>query len=150
MGFSVQMTHPVVSRRSWQLADLSRTVDDTMLALEYNRLRLKAAPPVTERRRLQQDLAQIIDAVVTLLVQGGRERVVCLSSKREVVVPDSIVSALVRWSGNQAKLKGSLERLASELRAQDDVDDDLVGVLDTIAEAADVEATASMRPLMRQ
>jgi hypothetical protein len=144
------MTHPVVSRRSWQLADLSRTVDDTMLALEYSRLDLKAAPAPSERRRLQHDLAIIIDAVVTLLIQGEREQTVRLSSEREVVVPTSIVDALRQWSNNEAKLKGSLERLASELREQDDVDSDLVEVLDTIAEAADLEATASMRPLMRQ
>lgn len=121
-----------------------------MLALEYSRLHLKAAPPVDERRRLQHDLAVIIDAVVTLLLGGDRERTVRLSSERDVIVPDSIVSALLRASGNATKLRGSLERLAVELREQDDVDGDLVEVLDTIAEAADVEATASMRPLMRQ
>lgn len=149
-GFYVQMTRPVVSRRSWQLADLSRTVDDTMLALEYDRLHLKAAPSRTERRRLQRDLATIIDAVVTLLVGGAREQTVRLSSEREVLVPDSIVNALRRWSQNEGELKSSLERLASELRQRDEVDSDLVEVIDTISEAADVEATASMRPLMRQ
>lgn len=121
-----------------------------MLALKYNRLDLKAAPAPSERRRLQHDLAIIIDAVVTLLIQGEREQTVRLSSQREVVVPTSIVAALRQWSNNDTKLKGSLERLASELREQDDVDGDLVEVLDTIAEAADLEATASMRPLMRQ
>ena len=144
------MTHPVVSRRSWQLADLSRTVDDTMLALEYSRLELRAAPPEAERLGLRRDLAVIIDTLVELLVNGHQERTVRLSEERDVLVPDSIVNALRRRHHDQHALQLNLERLSFELRAPDPLDRDLFDVLDTIAEAADVEASASMRPLMRK
>ena len=146
----MEMTHPVVSRRSWQLADLSRTVDDTMLALEYSQLHLRAAPSEKERKTLQRDLAQIIDALLTLLTDGTRERFVKLSSNRDVVVPSSIIDALRSRSPDESLLHDHLERLSVELRKDDSLDRDLVEVLDTIAEAADVEATASMRPLMRK
>jgi hypothetical protein len=144
------MSHPVVSRRSWQLADLSRTVDDTMLALEYSRLHLTVAPPASERKKLQHELAEIIDAVLMLVMVGGLERTVRLSSSRDVVVPNSIVEALRRRTSDETGLQGRLTRLASELREADSLDGELIEVLETIAEAADVEATTSMRPLMRK
>lgn len=149
-GFYMQMTHPVVSRRSWQLADLSRTVDDTVLALEYNRLQLRAAPARDDRMKLQRDLAQIIEAILLLLVRGEREQTITLSSQRDVVVPNSIVEALRRSVHDEQQLTDRLKVLVEVLPNADSLDGDLVEVLDMIAEVADVEATASMRPLMRK
>ncbi len=148
-GFHFQMTPPVVSRRSWQLADLSRTVDDTMLALEYNRLGLRAAPPQNERLTLQKDMAQIIEALLELLVDGEHDLPVKLSSE-SVVVPGSIVMALRRDATGDTRLRQRLERLASELPDADTLDNEQVELLEAIAEAADAEATVSMRPLMRR
>jgi hypothetical protein len=145
------MTHPVVSRRSWQLADLSRTVDDTVLALEYNRLHLQAVPSPLERMKLQRDLAQIIEVILEqLLLRTEHERTVTLSSERAVVIPNSIVEALRRKVGDEAQLTTWLQALVSELPEAEFLDADQAEVLGTIAEVADVEATASMRPLMRK
>jgi hypothetical protein len=144
------MTQPVVSRRSWQLADLSRTADDTVLAIEYSRLHLKAAPSKSDRRQLQRDMTQIVTAVLQLLALGEGETTARLSFDRDVVVPRSIADGLRQKIHDEGSLRTRLEMLVRVLPNADSLNGDMLDMLDMLAEVADAEATTSMRPLMRK
>jgi hypothetical protein len=144
------MTQPVVSRRTWQLADLSRTVDETVLAIEYERLNLEVARPAEERHQLQADAAVIISAILRLLERGSSEEKAQLGTSREVIVPSDIAENLLRRVEDETALKRDLAELARILPTADSIDNDLLELLDKVAQVADAAATTSLRPLMRK
>jgi hypothetical protein len=144
------MTQPVVSRRSWQHADLSRTVDEAVLAIEYDRLQLTQVVNGEERWDLQRDASQIIAAVLWMLMTDGYERPVELSDNRSVVVTREFADELRNRVEDVPQFAERLQQLATALPNAHSLPRELVEVLDRVAEVADVVATTSLRPLMRK
>jgi hypothetical protein len=141
------VTQPA-SYRYWQLADLSRTVGDGLLVFECRRMNMPEDALPVDASSLRSDLARVIEAFRNL-VRGDQGEQILYMGEREVLVPTSIAE-LVSAELGHARVAELLDQLAGSISAADILDDDEVELLDRIAKAADVEASASMRPMMRR
>src|SRR4051794_32002648 len=95
MGSNPKMTMTyLVTNRSWQLADLSRTVDDGMLVFECERRNLPPDCIPGDATELRVNLQLVLKALLDLLRGAGGEVILSLSSHRRALVSVSVVDAL--------------------------------------------------------
>ncbi len=144
-----QMATSSVSKNSWRVADLSRTVNDGLLAVDCRKRKTRLADRTFEETRLE-DLRELIDGLRELLVSPAKaRRIFTLTHRGEVFVPDSIVE-LLSSRNHRGQIVKTLERLRDQLNSSRPIDDDEVALLDSISQEADRAASASMQPLMRK
>jgi hypothetical protein len=141
----------LVSHRYWQLADLSRTVDDGLFLFERERLNLLEADRRPDVTRLRRQVRQVV-CVMLVQLTGTRDEVAFADpTLHEVTVPSSIVDALRRHlADDEEELIKTLRELTDALAAIPSLTGAQVSVLNQIAKTADIEASASLRLLMRK
>jgi hypothetical protein len=141
----------IVSHRYWQLADLSRTVDDGLFLFERERLNLLDDERKPDVERLRQEVGQVLWVMLVQLTGEALEGVPSGDLRsHEVTVPPSIVEALRLQLADDDQLIQTLRELMEALASIPSLTAPQVGVLNQIAKTADIEASASLRLLMRK